>query len=128
MSKQESHRCQRGHGGFAAEYDIEREFRETRLQAAPISTRLILALTGEHLLDSAETLFNASMLPSHKRYAGNIDSATAAAVLLSAGFADDDLIPACCVRITAAPARQMTTTRPIERGSLPTLSSTGVTT
>jgi acyl-CoA dehydrogenase len=42
------------HGGygFAVEYDIERKFRETRLyQIAPISTNLILAYIGEHVLD-----------------------------------------------------------------------------
>lgn len=41
------------HGGygFAAEYDIERKFRETRLyQVAPISTNLILAHIGQHVL------------------------------------------------------------------------------
>src|SRR5574341_957749 len=41
------------HGGFgfAAEYDIERKFRETRLyQVAPVSTNLILAYIGEHVL------------------------------------------------------------------------------
>jgi acyl-CoA dehydrogenase len=41
------------HGGygFAVEYDIERKFRETRLfQVAPISTNLILAYLGEHVL------------------------------------------------------------------------------
>ncbi len=41
------------HGGFgfAEEYDIERKFRETRLyQVAPISTNLILAYMGEHVL------------------------------------------------------------------------------
>ena len=37
--------------GFAVEYDIERKFRETRLyQVAPISTNLILAYIGEHVL------------------------------------------------------------------------------
>ena len=37
--------------GFAAEYDIERKFRETRLyQVAPISTNLILAYIAEHEL------------------------------------------------------------------------------
>ena len=37
--------------GFAVEYDIERKFRETRLyQVAPISTNLILAYVGEHVL------------------------------------------------------------------------------
>lgn len=37
--------------GFAAEYDVERKFRETRLyQVAPISTNLILAYIGEHVL------------------------------------------------------------------------------
>jgi acyl-CoA dehydrogenase len=41
------------HGGFgfASEYHIERKFRETRLyQVAPISTNLILAYIGEHVL------------------------------------------------------------------------------
>jgi len=37
--------------GFAAEYDVERKFRETRLyQVAPISTNLILSFIGEHVL------------------------------------------------------------------------------
>jgi acyl-CoA dehydrogenase len=37
--------------GFAAEYDVERKFRETRLyQVAPISTNLILAYLAEHTL------------------------------------------------------------------------------
>jgi acyl-CoA dehydrogenase len=45
--------CLQFHGGygFACEYDIERKFRETRLyQVAPISTNLILAYLGEHVL------------------------------------------------------------------------------
>lgn len=45
--------CLQTHGGFgfAAEYDIERKFRETRLyQVAPISTNLILSYTAEHVL------------------------------------------------------------------------------
>ena len=38
--------------GFAAEYDVERKFRETRLyQTAPISTNLILSYIGQHVLD-----------------------------------------------------------------------------
>jgi acyl-CoA dehydrogenase len=38
--------------GFAAEYDVERKFRETRLyQVAPISTNLILSYIGEHVLE-----------------------------------------------------------------------------
>jgi len=37
--------------GFAEEYDIERKFRETKLyQVAPLSTNLILAYIGEHVL------------------------------------------------------------------------------
>jgi acyl-CoA dehydrogenase len=37
--------------GFAEEYDVERKFRETRLyQVAPVSTNLILAFIGEHVL------------------------------------------------------------------------------
>ena len=46
--------CLQTHGGFgfAAEYDIERKFRETRLyQVAPVSTNLILAYLGEHVLE-----------------------------------------------------------------------------
>ena len=45
--------CLQTHGGFgfAAEYDIERKFRETRLyQVAPISTNLILSYISEHVL------------------------------------------------------------------------------
>ncbi len=45
--------CLQTHGGFgfAAEYDVERKFRETRLyQVAPISTNLILAYVSEHVL------------------------------------------------------------------------------
>ena len=45
--------CLQFHGGFgfAAEYDVERKFRETRLyQVAPISTNLILSYVAEHLL------------------------------------------------------------------------------
>ena len=37
--------------GFAADYDVERKFRETRLyQVAPVSTNLILSYIGEHVL------------------------------------------------------------------------------
>ena len=45
--------CLQTHGGFgfAAEYDVERKFRETRLyQVAQISTNLILSYVGEHIL------------------------------------------------------------------------------
>jgi acyl-CoA dehydrogenase len=45
--------CLDTHGGFgfAEEYDVERKFRETRLyQVAPISTNLILAYIGQHVL------------------------------------------------------------------------------
>jgi acyl-CoA dehydrogenase len=45
--------CLQFHGGFgfAADYDVERKFRETRLyQVAPISTNLILAYVAEHVL------------------------------------------------------------------------------
>ncbi len=41
------------HGGFgfASEYDIERKWRESRIyQTAPISTNLILAFVGQHIL------------------------------------------------------------------------------
>ncbi|MFM7226349.1 MAG: acyl-CoA dehydrogenase family protein [Betaproteobacteria bacterium] len=46
--------CLQFHGGFgfAADYDVERKFRETRLyQVAPISTNLILSYIAEHILD-----------------------------------------------------------------------------
>jgi alkylation response protein AidB-like acyl-CoA dehydrogenase len=37
--------------GFAAEYDVERKFRETRLYSiAPVSNNLVLAYLGEHVL------------------------------------------------------------------------------
>jgi acyl-CoA dehydrogenase len=45
--------CLQFHGGFgfAAEYDVERKFRETRLyQVAPISTNLVLSYVAEHVL------------------------------------------------------------------------------
>jgi acyl-CoA dehydrogenase len=45
--------CLQTHGGFgfAAEYDVERKFRETRLyQVAPISTNMILSYVAEHIL------------------------------------------------------------------------------
>ncbi len=45
--------CMQTHGGFAfaEEYDIERKFREARLyQIAPISTNMILAYIGQHVL------------------------------------------------------------------------------
>ena len=50
--------CLQTHGGFgfAAEYDVERKFRETRLyQVAPISTNLILAYVAEHVLGLPRT-------------------------------------------------------------------------
>jgi acyl-CoA dehydrogenase len=45
--------CMQTHGGFgfAAEYDVERKFRESRLYLiAPISTNLILSYVAEHVL------------------------------------------------------------------------------
>jgi acyl-CoA dehydrogenase len=45
--------CLDTHGGFgfAAEYDIERKFRETRLyQVAPINNNLVLAYVGQNVL------------------------------------------------------------------------------
>ena len=45
--------CLQTHGGFgfAAEYDVERKFRESRLYlVAPISTNLILSYIAEHVL------------------------------------------------------------------------------
>jgi acyl-CoA dehydrogenase len=45
--------CLQTHGGFgfAEEFDVERKFREARLyQVAPVSTNLILAYLGEHVL------------------------------------------------------------------------------
>jgi acyl-CoA dehydrogenase len=45
--------CLQTHGGFgfAREYDVERKWRETRLyQIAPISSNLILAYLGQHVL------------------------------------------------------------------------------
>ncbi|MBB4665228.1 acyl-CoA dehydrogenase family protein [Conexibacter arvalis] len=45
--------CVDTHGGlgFAAEYDVERKFRETRLyQVAPISNNMILAFVGQNVL------------------------------------------------------------------------------
>ena len=45
--------CLDTHGGFgfAAEYDVERKFRETRLyRIAPVSNNLVLAYLGQHVL------------------------------------------------------------------------------
>jgi len=45
--------CMQTHGGFgyAREYDVERRWREARIQQiAPVSTNLILAYIGEHVL------------------------------------------------------------------------------
>ncbi|MDX6469818.1 MAG: acyl-CoA dehydrogenase, partial [Gaiellaceae bacterium] len=45
--------CVDTHGGFgfAAEYDVERKFRETRLyRVAPVSNNLVLAYIGQHVL------------------------------------------------------------------------------
>ena len=45
--------CMQTHGGFgyAREYDVERRWREARIgQIAPVSTNLILAYIGEHVL------------------------------------------------------------------------------
>jgi acyl-CoA dehydrogenase len=45
--------CLDTHGGFgfAAEYDVERKFRETRLyRVAPVSNNLVLAYLGQHVL------------------------------------------------------------------------------
>jgi acyl-CoA dehydrogenase len=41
-----------GGWGFAAEYDVERKFRETRLyQTAPVTNNLVLAFVGQHVLE-----------------------------------------------------------------------------
>jgi alkylation response protein AidB-like acyl-CoA dehydrogenase len=53
-SWQAANMCLDTHGGFgfAAEYDVERKFRETRLYTiAPVSNNLILAYIGQHILD-----------------------------------------------------------------------------
>ncbi|MEO8969376.1 MAG: acyl-CoA dehydrogenase family protein [Solirubrobacteraceae bacterium] len=52
-SWQAANACLDAHGGwgFAAEYDIERKFRETRLyQTAPVTNNLVLAYVGHHVL------------------------------------------------------------------------------
>ena len=53
-SWQAANACLDTHGGFgfAAEYDVERKFRETRLYSvAPVSNNLIRAYIGQHVLD-----------------------------------------------------------------------------
>src|SRR5439155_2152815 len=45
--------CMDTHGGygFAAEFDVERKFRETRLFiTAPVSNNLVLTYVGQHVL------------------------------------------------------------------------------
>ena len=52
-SWQAANACLDTHGGFgfAAEYDVERKFRETRLYTvAPVSNNLVLAYSREHVL------------------------------------------------------------------------------
>jgi acyl-CoA dehydrogenase len=52
-SWQAANACLDAHGGFgfAAEYDVERKFRETRLyQTAPVANNLVLAFLGQHAL------------------------------------------------------------------------------
>jgi len=52
-SWQAANACLDTHGGFgfAAEYDVERKFRETRLYSvAPVSNNLILAYIAQHVL------------------------------------------------------------------------------
>ena len=52
-SWQAANACLDTHGGFgfAAEYDVERKFRETRLyKVAPVSNNLVLAYLGQHVL------------------------------------------------------------------------------
>jgi len=52
-SWQAANACLDTHGGygFAAEYDVERKFRETRLYSvAPVSNNLVLAYIGQHVL------------------------------------------------------------------------------
>ena len=48
-----AHACLDCHGGYgyAAEYDVERKFRETRLyKTAPINNNRVLAYIGQHVL------------------------------------------------------------------------------
>lgn len=52
-SWQAANACLDTHGGygFAAEHDIERKFRETRLyNVTPVSNNLVLAYVGQHVL------------------------------------------------------------------------------
>jgi acyl-CoA dehydrogenase len=52
-SWQAANACLDTHGGFgfAAEYDVERKFRETRLYSiAPVANNLVLAYLGQHVL------------------------------------------------------------------------------
>ena len=52
-SRQAANACMDAHGGYglAAEYDVERKFRETRLYTvAPINNNLVLAYLGQHVL------------------------------------------------------------------------------
>ena len=52
-SWQAANACLDTHGGFgfAADYDIERKFRETRLYlVAPVSNNLVQAFVGQHVL------------------------------------------------------------------------------
>ena len=68
--------------GFAAEYDVERKFRETRLyQVAPISTNMILSYIGRARARPAEVVSDAAR-PGLRVVA--LEQAVAGAVLLAA--------------------------------------------
>ena len=57
--------CLNTHGGygFAAEYDVERKFRETRLYTiAPVSNNLILAFIGQNVLEMPKS-YSAGLWP-----------------------------------------------------------------
>jgi acyl-CoA dehydrogenase len=50
--------CMDAHGGYglAAEFDVERKFRETRLFiTAPVSNNLVLTYVGQHVLGMPRT-------------------------------------------------------------------------
>jgi len=105
--------CLQTHGGFgfAAEYDIERKFRETRLyQVAPISTNLILAYIAEHVSDChARTELAEPSIErfSHECYSEETNSVTAQIPIASAICLDDSRIR----RLRAIIAGAMTRTK-----------------
>ena len=89
--------CIQFHGGFgfAAEYDVERKFRETRLyQVAPISTNLILSYVARAYTRPAAVVLRRKMnaeAMKNPAMAGATGKESAALAVFSAGLRYEDI-------------------------------------